>query len=99
PARRARRPLLRRESGEQGRPGAAVGAHVEVRVDAVGVDPGRRLAHRLRLLDVGDGEVRPRRRRVRRPRLRPPGRGRPALRLTYRVSAWYGSFAKSRYCL
>ena len=29
-----------------------------VRVDAVGLDPGRRLADRLRLLGVGDGQVR-----------------------------------------
>ena len=43
---------------EQGRAGPALGAHVEVRLDALGLDPGRRLAHRLRLLGVGDGEVR-----------------------------------------
>ena len=38
---------------QQGRAGAPLGAHVEVRLDAVGVDPGRRLRHRLRLLGRG----------------------------------------------
>src|SRR6185437_12319176 len=57
---------------------SAVGPDVEVRLDALGLDPGRRLRHRLRLLVVGDGEVRARRRRVRRARLRPTARrGRP----------------------
>ena len=72
PARRARGGhYYGRRLSQQGRPGPPVGAHVEVRLDALGVDPGRRLGHRLRLLDVGDGEVRPRGRRVRRLGLRP----------------------------
>ena len=63
--------LLRPAAAQQGGAGAAVGADVEVRLDAVGVDPGRRLRHRLRLLGMGPGEVRPGRARVRRPGLRP----------------------------
>ena len=43
---------------QQGRPGPAVGPHVPVRVDAVGLDPGGDERHRLRLLAVGAGEVR-----------------------------------------
>ena len=81
PARRADRPLLRPAAAQQGRAGAAVGADVEVRLDAVGVDPGRRVRHRLRLLGVGHGEVRPRPARVRRPRLRAPAGGRAARRI------------------
>ena len=67
-----------RAAPQQGRPCAPLGAHVEVRVDALGLDPGRRLRDRLRLLGVGHGEVRPRRRGVRRPRLRAPARRRHA---------------------
>ena len=52
------------------RPGPAARADVQVRLDAVGLDPGRRQRRRLRLLVVGHGEVRPGRRRVRRPGLR-----------------------------
>ena len=65
-ARRARDPLLRRAPAPQDRACAAARAHVEVRLDALGLDPGRRLRDRLRLLVVGHGEVRARRRRVRR---------------------------------
>ena len=67
-----------RPSPQQGGPGPALGAHVEVRLDALGVDPGRRLRDRLRLLGVGDGEVRAGRRRVRRPWVRAPARRRAA---------------------
>ena len=56
-------------AAQQGGAGAAVGADVEVRLDALGVDPGRRLRHRLRLLGVGHGEVRAGDGRVRRARL------------------------------
>ena len=65
-ARGARRRLLRARAAAQGRARAAVGPDVEVRLDAVGLDPGRRLGHRLRLLVVGHGEVRARGRGVRR---------------------------------
>ena len=68
PARGARRLPTGAAAAPQGRPGAPVGADVQVRLDALGLDPGRRLRHRLRLLVVGDGEVRARGRGVRRPR-------------------------------
>src|SRR4029078_788268 len=58
---------------------------VEVRLDAVGLDPGLHQRPRLRLLGVGDGEVRPRGRGVRRPRLRRaarPGRRRAAMTIS-----------------
>ena len=71
---RAGRPLLRAAAAQQGGAGAPVGADVEVRLDALGLDPGRRLGHRLRLLGVGPGEVRAGGGRVRRARLRPPAR-------------------------
>ena len=77
-ARRARRPLLRPPAREQGRARAPVGPDVEVRLDAVGVDPGRRLVDRLRFLGLGHGEVRARAGGVRRAGLRAPVRGRPA---------------------
>ena len=77
-ARRARRPLLRPPAGQQGRARSPVGPDVEVRLDAVGLDPGRRLDDRLRFLELGHGEVRARARGVRRPRLRALVRGRPA---------------------
>ena len=76
-ARASRRRVLRRPAREQGRPLPCLGAHVEVRLDAVGLDPGRDLRDRLRLLGLGDGEVRARRCRVRRPRLRAAARRRP----------------------
>ena len=79
------RRLLRPRAAPQGRARPAVGPDVEVRLDALGLDPGRRLGHRLRLLVVGHGEVRARRGRVRRPRLRAPPRGRPAAGLTMYV--------------
>ena len=53
PARAARRGLLRPSAAPQGRPRAPVGADVQVRLDPVGLDPGRRLGHRLRLLGWG----------------------------------------------
>ena len=81
-ARRARRRLLRAGAAAQGRARPAVGPDVEVRLDALGVDPGRRLGHRLRLLVVGHGEVRARGGGVRRARLRAPARGRAASGLT-----------------
>ena len=82
-SRAARRPdhgLLRATSAGPGGPGAAVRAHVAVRVDAVGVDHGRLQRPRLRLLGLGHAEVRARRRGVRwaRPRT-PAGRGRLAV--------------------
>ena len=67
-ARGARRALLRAAAAQQGRARAAVGPDVEVRLDAVGVDPGRHLRPRLRLLGLGDGEVRAGRRGARRAR-------------------------------
>ena len=42
-ARRAGRRLLRAAAAPQGRAGPAVGRDVEVRLDPVGLDPGRRL--------------------------------------------------------
>ena len=56
---RADRGLLRSAAAKQGGAGAAVGPDVEVRMDALGLHPGRRVRHRLRLLGVGHGEVRP----------------------------------------
>ena len=53
----------------------AVGPDVEVRLDALGLDPGRDLRPRLRLLGLGDGEVRPRGRGVRRAGVRAVARG------------------------
>ena len=67
------RPLV-----QQGRARAPVGPDVEVRLDAVGVDPGRRVVDRLRFLELGHGEVRARAGGVRRAGLRAPVRGRPA---------------------
>ena len=59
----------------QARPRAGVVAARAVRLDAVGVDPGQRLADRLRLLGLGHGEVRLRARRAARPRVRRDPRG------------------------
>ena len=86
-----RDPLLRPNAAKPDRTGAAVGADVEVRLDALGLDPGRRLGDRLRLLGLGHGEVRPRGGRVRRPRLRAPARrGRPRrLSTTARVDEYF----------
>ena len=67
-AHRARRGLLRGRLAGPGRPRAALGADVEVRLDALGVDPARGLDDRLRLLVLGDGEVRAGGRRIRRAR-------------------------------
>src|SRR4029078_7065106 len=56
---------------------------VEVRLDAVGVDPELHQRPRLRLLGVGDGEVRPGGRGVRRSGLRRPvGPGRRGAAMT-----------------
>ena len=74
-ARAAHRGLLRTSAAPQGGTRAPLGTHVQVRLDPVGLDPGRRLRHRLRLLELGHGEVRPRRRRVRQPDLRAVARG------------------------
>ena len=49
-----------RAEHSQGRPRAPVGADEQVRLDALGLDPGRRLDDRLRLLVLGHGEVRAR---------------------------------------
>ena len=57
--------LLRTPAPGAGRAGPAVRAGREVRLDAVGLHPARRQPHGLRLLVVGDGEVRPRRGGVR----------------------------------
>ena len=45
--------LLRPPARQQGRARAPAGAHVQVRLDALGLDPGRRLDARLRLLGAG----------------------------------------------
>ena len=66
-ARGARRRVLRPAAAQQGRARPALGPDVEVRLDALGLDPGRDLRPRLRLLGLGDGEVRAGRRGVRRP--------------------------------
>ena len=62
----------------QGRPGARLGDAGPLWLDAVGRRSRRRLRHRLRLLGVGDAEVRlgqgSRRRRFGREAHRPPGR-------------------------
>ena len=66
--------LLRAAAAQQGRARPPLGPDVEVRLDALGLDPGRRLRPRLRLLGLGDGEVRARGRGVRRPGLRAAAR-------------------------
>ena len=71
----------------------ALGPDVEVRLDAVGLDPGRHLRPRLRLLGLGDGEVRPRRRRVRGPGVRAADRGRQAPGLSGLAGRTFGSYA------
>src|SRR5205823_1082357 len=62
----ARRRLLGARAAEQGRARSALGADVEIRLDALGIDPGRDLRPRLRFLGLGDGEVRAGRRGARR---------------------------------
>ena len=62
---RAGRGVLRTPATGPGRPRPAVRPGREVRLDALGVHPGRQQPHGLRLLVVGDGEVRPRRSGVR----------------------------------
>ena len=62
--------LLRAAFTEFDRAGASTRADVEVRVDAVGVDPGRHQFRGVRLLELGLGEVRTGGGRIRRPRVR-----------------------------
>ena len=64
-----RRGLLGSAVAAPARAGARVVAHGALRLDVVGLDPGRRLHHRLRLLGLGHGEVRLR--EVRAARVRP----------------------------
>ncbi len=59
PPRASRVELLRASRAGRGRPRAAVRDDGEIRLDAVGRDPGRRQRGRLRLLGVGHGQVRP----------------------------------------
>ena len=85
PAGRPRRRLLRPPVGAPRRPIAALGPAQQVRLDALGIDPGRQQHHRLRLLVLGDGEVRTGGGRVRGPRPRAArGGGHVPLRLTVR---------------
>ena len=68
--------------------GPPVGPHVPVRMDAVGVDPGRHQPDRVRLLVLGDGEVRAGRGHLRRSRPRAaPGR-RDTGRLSRGMTTW-----------
>src|SRR5207342_1259479 len=75
-ARRARRRLLRPGAAGPGGPSAAVRAHVAVRLDALGLDHGRLQLPGLRLLGVGNAEVRACGRHVRRVGVREPARRR-----------------------
>ena len=74
--------LRRRPLPEPPGAGPPVGPHVPVRMDAVGVDPGRHQPDRVRLLELGDGEVRAGRGHLRRsrPRAAPGRRGAGRLR-------------------
>ena len=75
PARGAGGRLHRQAPAPRGRPGAPLRRDGPLRLDPVGLDPGLGQPDRLRLLVVGDGEVRPGRRGARR-----PGPGAPACR-------------------
>jgi hypothetical protein len=88
PDRRAAGPaghlLLRAPAGQPVGPCPPPGADVPVRLDAMGVHPAGDQRHRLRLLDVGDGEVRTGRAVVPPPRSRRADRRRAAVRLSSR---------------
>ena len=73
--------VLRAPAAPQDRAGPPAGHRRQVRLDAVGMHPEWLQRNRFRLLGLGDGTLRRRRRRVPRPGLRPPARRRAGHRL------------------
>jgi thiamine kinase-like enzyme len=71
----------RATAAAQDRSRAPAGHRVEVRLDVVGLYPEWRQPSGFRLLELGDGTLRQRSRRVQQPRLHPPSRRRPGHRL------------------